>query len=399
MFIYTLKIIWTNKLRSGLTALGIIIGVWAVILLVAIGNGLKVYINQQFEQLGANLIFIMPGNLLENGRYNPHQEMTMLSGAKFDERDWRRLKRLDIIEAIAPVVYDNARVSAGRRESFSEIIGSTAAIETIRELTPEPGQGRFFTQAESRRSKRVAVLGYQLAQDLFPQQSPLGKKITIDNHRFTVIGVAPKKGGGGNMGPSLDQRVYLPYKAAWSLTEEKKFNFFLVKAQNQKLIPETKKKIKNLLSQRYDSEEFSVLDQTEILQVISKILNALTLALAGIAAISLIVGGVGIMNTMYATVAERTREVGLRKAVGATNQDIRNQFLLESAFLSLVGGLVGLGLSIISAQLINHFFPAEITFWSIILALGVSSLVGIIFGLAPARRASRLSPVEALRYE
>jgi len=266
-------------------------------------------------------------------------------------------------------------------------------------LTPESGQGRFFTKAESRRTKRVAVLGYQLAQDLFPHTSPLGQRIKIGDHRFTVIGVAPKKGGGGNMGPSLDQRVYLPFKAAWLLTEEKKFNFFLAKAKNQSAIDPAKEAIKATLRQRYQEEDFSVLDQTEILQVIGKILNAITLALAGIAAISLIVGGVGIMNTMYASVAERTREVGLRKALGATNRAIRNQFLLESILLSLSGGLIGLILSLISSQIINHFFPTRITLWSVGLAITVSSLVGTIFGLAPARRASRLSPVEALRYE
>jgi len=399
MLSYTLKTILSNKLRSGLTALGIIIGVWAVILLVAIGNGLKFYISQQFEQLGSNLIFVMPGNALKNGQYSPQQEMSMLSGIKFDKKDWQDLEKIDSVVAAVPVVFQSGSVSYGREKTYVEIIGTTAQMEKVRSLTPKAGRGRFFSQAEERRGKRVVVLGYQVAEDLFGQVSPVGKKIKIEDRRFTVIGVAPKKGGSGNIGVSLDQRVYVPYKASWLMTDEEKFNFILVKAKEERFIPKIKEKIKVLLLKRYDEDEFSAVDQTEILGVINNILGVLTLALAGIAAISLIVGGVGIMNTMYATVAERTREVGLRKAIGATNKAIRNQFLLESVILSLAGGTIGFLLSIITTILVNRFFPARITLWSVFLSLGVSSLVGIIFGLAPARRASRLSPVEALRYE
>jgi len=399
MFVYTLKTIFSNKLRSGLTALGIIIGVWAVILLVAIGNGLKFYISQQFEELGSNLIFVMPGNVLKNGQYNPKQEMSMLSGIKFDKKDWQELGKINSAAGVVPIVLQSGSCSHGREKTYVEIIGTTAQMEKVRSLTPKAGRGRFFSQAEERRGKRVVVLGYQVAEDLFGPVSPVGKKIKIEDRRFTVIGVAPKKGGSGNMGVSLDQRVYIPYKASWLMTNEEKFNFILVKAKKEQLIPEIKERIKTLLLKQYDEDEFSVVDQTEILGVINNILGVLTLALAGIAAISLIVGGVGIMNTMYATVAERTREVGLRKAIGATNKAIRNQFLLESIILSLAGGTIGLLLSVITTVLVNRFFPAKITPWSVFLALGVSSFVGITFGLAPARRASRLSPVEALHYE
>lgn len=399
MLSYTLKTILSNKLRSGLTVLGIIIGVWAVILLVAIGNGLKFYISQQFEELGSNLIFIMPGNVFnQQGGYRPSAEMSMLSGAKFDERDVNKLKRLFAVKSVIPAVFKTVSISSGRKRTAGEILGTTSEIESARNLTPI--KGRFFTEAEESRGKKVAVLGYQIADDLFENEDPIGKKIKIEDRRFTVIGVTPKKGGGaGGMGQSLDQRVYLPYRAAWSFTDEEKFTFIFLEAKSEKEVDLAKEEAKEVLLERYDEEDFSIADQTEMLGVVNDILGVLTAALAGIAAISLIVGGIGIMNTMYATVAERTREVGLRKAIGATNKAIRNQFLLESVILSLAGGTIGLLSSIITTILINRFFPAKITLWSVFLSLGVSSLVGIIFGLAPARRASRLSPVEALRYE
>lgn len=397
---YTLKILSRNKLRSFLTALGVIIGVWAVILLVAIGNGLKVYIEEQFSELGTNLIFILPGAYFDNqGKVRMSGDMGALGGAEFNEKDVQELKKVTGVKRVAPAAFKTAAAAFGRNQVLADVIGSTADLKETRKLEAE--KGRFFTPAEEKRGRKVVVLGSQIAEDLFDQEDPIEKKIEIDDRRFTVIGVLEKKGGGpmGGGGIPVDSMVYAPYKAVWTLTERKSFNFIFLEAENEKQVEALKKEAQKVLAERYNEEDFSIMEQTELLGMISEILGVLTAGLAGIAAISLIVGGVGIMNIMYVTVAEKTREIGLRKAIGATNKEIKNQFLTEAAILSLVGGIIGLFLSALSTLILNRFFPAKITFWSIGLALLVSTGVGIIFGLAPARRAAKFSPVEALRYE
>lgn len=392
---YVFKTLAKNKTRSILTALGIIIGVWSVIVLVAIGNGLKSYISQQFEDLGTNTLFVMPMNKSHMKGGSSFGPPAMIS---FKERDLKNIKSVKLASLVVPTTNKSTFVSAGKESLFTEVLGTTEDMKISSNLIPE--FGRFFNSAEEKRGRKVATIGWKVKDELYGDQNPVDKKIKIDDKIFTIIGSMEKKGGAsGAIGADYDNKVYIPYKAMWRLTDVKEFNFLLVSAKNQEDIEPLKKDLEKILLKDYDEEEFSVVEQSELLKTVTSILNIFTAGLAGIAAISLIVGGVGIMNVMLVSVRERTREVGLRKAVGATNSDILFQFLFESVILSIAGGLVGLLLAIITTLIINNFFPSSITLWSVLLAIAVSAVVGIIFGIAPARKASKLAPVDALRYE
>lgn len=392
---YILKTLLKNKMRSALTALGIIIGVWAVIVLIGIGSGLRQYVTEQFESLGANSLYIMPFN---------EQQLQARGGASFgqgtsvsfDENDVRLLQRINNIKAIIPIVSLNGPVTHKTEQIFTEINAST--VNMLQANNFELDSGRYFNNAEMERGKKVAIIGAKVKEELFGDQEALAKKIEYNNNFFIVIGVLKKKGSRG-IGENADNQLIIPYRAGWQLTGKNEFNFIQIITKNKDVIDTVKKDVTLALSERYDKDDFSVVDQTEILGMINDILSIFTIALAGIAAISLIVGGVGIMNVMFVSVTERTAEIGLRKAVGATTKNILFQFLAESVLLSVIGGLIGFLLAVVTTLIINKFFPATITWWATGLALVVSAGVGIIFGIIPSRKASKLSPVEALRYE
>jgi len=236
-----------------------------------------------------------------------------------------------------------------------------------------------------------------VAEELFSQATAVGRKITISDQRYTVIGVLAEKGAFGNI--DMDNQVFIPATTAMRQFDLQYIQSFWVQSQSAETVPATKQEIETILGAYLKDDEFSIIDTKSILNVISQILGTLTLALAGIAAISLVVGGVGIMNIMLVSVTERTREIGLRKAIGATPKNILHQFLIEATVLSLVGGAAGILLGVGGALIINRFFTTTITGWSILLAFGVSSLIGIIFGVAPAAKAAKLDPIAALRYE
>ncbi len=388
-----------NKSRTILTSLGIIIGVTSVILLTSIGNGLKKYVTDQFDALGANSIFISPGKIFnDNGGFSQSSMATAMT-TSFTQKDYNLLKRKLKNSVVMPVNATYADVKSNQAiKKAIEIDGSTEEYGASNNVVPSEGNGRWFTNEENDKKTPVVVLGNKIADTLFPKSSAVGKKIIIKGKSLKVVGVVDKKGASMG-GPSVDDAVYAPFSIVADLAGKEDINTFVVKAPNKDSIESTKKEITKVMLEKYDKDAFSVFDSSQLLNSINSIISVLTIGLTGIAAISLVVGGIGIMNIMLVSVTERTREIGLRKAIGAYPRAILIQFLIEAVILSCIGGATGVLLGYLGTLAIKSFFPAQVTLSSVILAFGVSSLVGIIFGVAPARKASKLSPIEALRYE
>lgn len=385
-----------NKLRTFLTSLGILIGVLSVVLLIAFGLGLKKYINDQFESLGTNLLRIVPGKILEGGGFRGGPGA--FGGIRFDERDVIAVKRVREVEYAAPVYTKSISVTVGKNTEFGDLYSSSAEI--FEALNVKPQFGELFTREDVEKRSKYAVIGPKLAEKLFERpELALNKIIKTESQSFKVIGVLESKGGGGFGGPDFDTFVYIPYKTGYVLNPDKKFITIIAKGKNNIDIQVTKEKITEALLKRYKEDDFSVLEQTEILNAISSIFSVMNIVLVAIAAISLVVGGIGIMNIMYVTVTERIKEIGIRRAIGARRFDILSQFLMESVILSLFGGILGLIFAFIIIFFVQKIFPAYINVQSVALALGVSSLIGIVFGVLPAKKASDLSPMDAIRYE
>lgn len=381
-----------NKTRTFLTSLGILIGVSSVILLLALGLGLKKYISNQFESLGANLIFVMPGSkggMMRGGG--------MVGGIKFDDRDVKKIQRIPGVKVVAPAFAKSGTLikTKGKEETI-DLIGSSENITPI--LNIELEEGRLLEKKDVDKKSKVVMISSPLAKKLFSSTSDaLNKSVSIENQSFKIIGIMKAKGGSG--GSDLDSNVYAPVTATYSFNPEKKYFTIYLKSDSKDQVADLKLTIEKELLKRYEKDQFSVLDQGEIIGSISSIFNIINTVLLAIAAISLIVGGVGIMNIMYVTVIERIREVGIRRALGATQKDILYQFLTEAVILSLFGGLAGLILSFLVVFGVQFFFPAYIDMNTVFLALGVSSAIGIVFGVFPAKKAAALSPIEAIRYE
>lgn len=388
-----------NKTRSFLTTLGVIIGVLSVILLTSIGNGLTVFVEEQFANLGSNLLIISPGEIVnEEGRFNQEAAALSLTTSKLSLNDAKALERAGSpFVAVVPSIEASGefRSPQGKRNGF--IMATGADYSVVRNTRAQ--QGRFFNNADVNGNRKVAVIGSKIADKLYQGVNPIGLTITINRVKFEIIGVAEPKSSGNFGGPDIDSAVYIPVTTGKSALSLDKISMILVQVDNKNNIGYAKERIKSIMERRLNQEDFSVTDQTEILKTIQTILSTLTVGLAGIAAISLVVGGIGIMNIMLVAVSERTREIGLRKALGATPNNIMVQFLIESAVLSTLGGTVGIILGIIGAIAMRNFFPATPSVDSIILAFVVSLATGIIFGVFPARKAAKLSPIEALRYE
>lgn len=388
-----------NKSRTVLTSLGIIIGVTSVILLTSIGNGLKKYVTDQFDSLGANSIYISPGKVFnDNGGFAQGSMATMMT-TSFTQKDYLTLKRQLKSSTIMPVnaAYADIKSNQGLKKQV-EINGSIEEYGKNNNLVPSEGNGRWFSKEENDKKTPVVVLGYKIAQTLFPKGGAVGKNVVIKGKTLKVVGVTDQKGASMG-GPSIDDTIYAPLTIVQDISGKEDINAIVVKAPNKDLIEDTKKQITKIMLDKYDKDAFSVFDSSQLLSSINAIISVLTIGLTGIAAISLVVGGIGIMNIMLVSVTERTREIGLRKAIGAYPRAILIQFLIEAVILSCIGGATGVLLGYLGTLAIKPFFPAQITLSSVILAFGVSSMVGIVFGVAPARKASKLSPIEALRYE
>ncbi|MEH0935905.1 ABC transporter permease [Micromonospora psammae] len=378
-----------NRMRSALTMLGVIIGVASVVLLVAIGTGTKQKVEQQVEGLGSNLLLVVPGKI-EVGTAPVVSPLTLKD-----------------VDAVSRVVGDPSRVAvtvasgatarAGNRSDFTTVQGVLETTPTV--FTRSLARGRYLTGADVDTSRRVAVLGDSVARALFPDRDPLGQQVTLAGVRFRVIGVFTPLGQ--SLGVDRDDEVHVPVTAAQRLWGTQRVDGIAVKAPDRERIDELGDRIVAELGRRHPDTEFSAVTQQQILGVLGDILGVLTGVLAAIAGISLLVGGVGVSNIMLVSVRERTREIGLRKAVGARPRDIGVQFLLEAVLLTAIGGLTGMALGVGTALLVDAFspIPAAITWWSLALAFGVSAAVGIVFGVVPAQRAGRLDPVTALRAE
>lgn len=389
-----------NKSRSILTTLGIVIGTAAVIMLMAIGDGLKEYVSGRFEGLGTNIVTVFPLNLFDD-RGNPQAQFGSppVGGKTFTERDVREIRRLDpSIIASIPIQSPFLKVKAGDKQKTVDVTGSVAEYQFVRSINMS--NGRFYSDGDVARAKKVAVLGPTIAQDMFPDKNPLGKTITISSVFFEVIGVTDPRGAGGGLGiADLDNQIYIPISSLQKLVDSKNIELIIIKVKNDQEISKVINNVKSYLAKNRRPDSFSVVDQRQLLETARSVIGVLTVGLAGIAAISLLVGGIGVMNMMLVTVTERTREIGLRKALGATSRVILGQFLAEAVLLSITGGVIGILIGAGGSLIINQFFPARISAPAVLLAFGVSAGVGIIFGILPARRAAKMSPVEALRYE
>ncbi|MBI4991503.1 ABC transporter permease [Candidatus Gottesmanbacteria bacterium] len=381
-----------NKVRSILTSLGILIGVASVILLIAFGLGLKKYISDQFETLGKNLVMVLPGQGF--GRMGGQG---LIGGIEFDEKDVSKIKRIKGVEALAGFFIKTIKIESKTNSQISTLLATSADGFAVTNLKID--KGNFFTNADNEKGAKIVVLGGEIATKLFESaDEALGAPVTIQGQRYTVIGIL-KKAGGGALGSEIDTRSIVPFKSAYTFNPNKKFFAMYIKAQDEANIDDLRKEIKNTLLKRYNEDDFSVTESSELMSTINSIFSILNAVLVAIAAISLIVGGIGIMNIMYVTVTERIKEIGIRRAVGATKSDILYQFLSESVILSLLGGFLGLFISFLVVAFIQRLFPAYIDLQSVLIALGVSSFIGIVFGVFPAKRAADLTPVEAIRYE
>lgn len=389
---------YRNKIRTFLTSLGILIGVLSVVLLVAIGVGLQNFIQDQFDQLGANTLYIFPGKVLDDqGNFRASAQDEAL-GQSFDEQDYEDLSRIREIQYVAPVMTGGGNVTYDTEKAFATFVYSSAELFPVRNF--EAAFGQLFTEEDNAKRAKVVVLGHKVASDLFgnPAKAP-GKKVKINDQSFTVKGVMQEIGGGGFGGPSFDEFAIMPYKTGFLITGNREFVNFFVRPKNEEVTSLAKERIEEVMSRRYEDDEFSIAEQTEILEAVSTIFSTVNMVLVAISAISLVVGGIGIMNIMYVTVTERIREIGIRRAIGARKIDILSQFIMESVVLSLFGGIMAIVLAYIIVYFIKPYFPAEINVQAVMLALGVSSGIGVVFGVFPAKKAADLSPIDAIRSE
>ena len=388
-FRIALRALSANKVRSALTMLGVIIGVAAVILLVSIGTGVQSQITSQISGLGSNLLFVIPGKIGNGG--GPERG----AGKQFTLDDVSYLQtRLGPGDTVIPEFAGAADLRRNNQTMNGTIAASDqnvadAAIGTLQ-------SGRWYGRGEVVGASRVAVIGSNVRDTLFPGQDPVGANLDINGQSFRVIGLLEKKGGG--LGGSQDNIVSIPITTAQQLLGTRDISELLVRVADQNNIDAAKALTEIALRPRY-SDQFTVFTQAQTLSLLGTILGTLTAMLAGLASISLLVGGIGIMNIMLVSVSERTREIGIRKAVGARTYDILSQFVIEAIVLSVVGGVVGILVGAGGSLALRSVVATQVTWWAVTLAFFFSAAVGVFFGVYPAYRASRLDPIEALRYE
>ena len=387
-----------NKMRSSLTMLGIIIGNASVIAMVGIGEGAKKLASEQFESLGPNVLFVVPGSEEERRTtFNAPKTLVWDDAIAIAEQ-------VPTAKEVAPQISANQLITYRNSNANEQVIGTTLEYLIVRSFNL--AQGRFFNDIDIKRNQRVVVLGSEIATKFFPQQSPLGKQIRIKNISFEIIGVMEAKGS--FLGDNQDKNVYIPLTTMANQIVGNtspygtQVSFISISAQDENSIRAARFQIENLLRLRHKingQDDFSVRTQKDVLEIVGTITSGLTVLLASIAGISLIVGGIGVMNIMLVAVSERTQEIGLRKAVGAKEGDILWQFLIEATILSAAGGVVGTIIGVSGIVLVGALSPLSpaISPVAILVAVGVSGAIGLSFGVFPARAAAKLDPIVALR--
>ncbi len=391
----------SNKIRSGLTMLGIVIGIGSVIAMLSVGQGAKAQIEANIQSIGSNLLLVMPGaqrgvgTAVNTGR-GSSQTLT--------SEDAEAVKTLPNVAAIAPELSRRYQVTARGKNTNTQIVGTGPGYLQVRNVTMDLGS--FFSENQVTSRAKVAVLGPTTRDDLFGVDStPIGQSIRVNGVDFTVIGITKAKGGSGFA--NQDDTIFVPLSSMQVFLSGGRFvSTISIQAQDQRSMTSIQEAVTSLLLDRHNisnplQADFSVLNQSDLVSAASSITDTFTTLLASIAGISLLVGGIGIMNMMLTTVTERTREIGLRQAIGAEKQAIVGQFLGEAVLLTVLGGLIGVILGYGASQLISRLAqtPTTVSGSSVALAFSVSALIGLVFGFYPAQRAAKLNPIEALRFE
>jgi putative ABC transport system permease protein len=394
------KTLVSNKLRSGLTMLGIIIGNASVIAMIGVGEGTQKLAQEQFKSLGPNTLFILPGSpKAQNIRSGGTPPTLVLSDARAIAR------QVPSVAGVSPALQNSSVITYGSTTTTTILQGVTKEYPFVRNFAVD--KGRFITDLDVRGDKQIAAIGTDLAQRLFGTANPLGKQIRVGNLSFDIVGVMESKGS--SFGSNQDDTLFIPITTMSKRVIGRTSPFGLrvsliaVSAKDSESMDAAEFQITNLLRRRHkivNEDDFTVRNQKDALTIVTTITNALTMLLGAIAGISLLVGGIGVMNIMLVSVTERTQEIGLRKAIGATQKDILIQFTIEAIILSTIGGIIGTAIGIggvIIATKISPLKDASISPTAIILAVSVSGGIGLFFGVVPARQAARLDPIEALR--
>lgn len=388
------KTLTANKLRSALTMLGIMIGNASVIAMVAIGQGAQQFTQQQLESLGPNQLSVFPGSENMQGLNTEVAQLVLADAEAIGTL-------APAVRQVAPQISANLQLSRQGRISKVNVTGTTSGILYVRNLRVR--QGRFFDNFELQQNAQVVILGPAVADKLFGSANPLGQSVQMNNLSFQVVGVMQTKGA--FMGANPDEAAYIPITTmAVQLAGRRSplgipIDYLELSAQDRASVRAAAFQTTNILTRRRGRKDFMVAANKSVQDLVTQVTGALSLVLASIAGISLVVGGIGIMNIMLVSVTERTQEIGLRKAIGATEQAILTQFLIEAIILSVAGGLVGTGIGVGGALIISIFTPLQpsVPVGAILLAAGVSGSIGLIFGVAPARQAARLDPITALK--